>query len=70
MNVKNDITLDIATALSGNSKKWKNIKTKWSKLLDKLSNPTITNETYKQFITATKAEQGKIKDVGGYVGGY
>lgn len=70
MNVKYDINLDIATALSGNSKKWKNIKTKWSKLLDKLSNPVITNETYKQFITATKAEQGKIKDVGGYVGGY
>ena len=65
-----DINLDIATALSGNSKVWKNNKTTWSKLLDKLSKAIVTNETYKQFINASKDDQCKIKDVGGYVGGY
>ena len=29
-----------------------------------------TTETFKEYIAATKDEQSKIKDVGGYVGGY
>ena len=65
-----DINLDIATALSGNSKVWKNNKTTWSKLLEKLSKAIVTSETHKQFINASKDDQCKIKDVGGYVGGY
>ena len=36
----------------------------------KLSEATKTAETYKQFVSASKAEQGKIKDVGGFVGGF
>ncbi len=68
MEIKNDITINIATALSSNSKVWKNKKVLWSKFLDKVSKPVITNETYAQFVKATKAEQGKIKDVGGYIG--
>lgn len=68
MELTNDITLNIATALSSSSKVWKNRKVKWSNFLDKISKPAITNETYAQFIKATKAEQGKIKDVGGYIG--
>lgn len=66
----NDIQLDIATALSGNSKVWKNNRIKWSRLVKKLSKAVVTNETHSQFMRATKDEQGKIKDVGGYVGGY
>lgn len=65
-----DTKLDIATALSGNSKVWKNKKVQWSKLVAKLSNAVVTNETHAQFMRASKDEQGKIKDVGGYVGGY
>lgn len=68
MELTNDITLNIAMALSSNSKVWKNRKIQWSNFLDKISKPVITNETYTQFIKATKAEQGKIKDVGGYIG--
>lgn len=70
MELKYDGKLDIATGLSGNSKVWKNQKLKWSSLVDKLSNPVVTNETYQQFMRANKDEQGKIKDVGGFVGGY
>lgn len=70
MNIQFDNVIDIATGLSASTKKWKNQKVKWSKLLDKLSKPVVTNETHAQFIAANKADQSKIKDVGGFVGGY
>lgn len=65
-----DSYLNIATGLSANSKVWKNTKILWSDLVLKLSEATKTQETYKQFINANKQEQGKIKDVGGFVGGF
>lgn len=68
-NLQYDGQIDIATGLSYNSKVWKNKSVKWSKLAQKLSEPVVTGETYKQFITASKDEQGRIKDVGGFVGG-
>ena len=65
-----DGVLDIATGLSASSKIWKNEKILWSSLVEKLKTEHKTIETYKQFINAPKDEQSKIKDVGGYVGGY
>lgn len=70
INIRYDGIIDIAVGYSANTKIWKNKKAKWSKLLEKFANPTITNETYKQFISANKQDQSKIKDVGGFVGGY
>lgn len=68
-NLQYDGKLDIATGLAFDSRVWKNKSILWSKLVQKLSEPVITGETYKQFIAASKAEQGRIKDVGGFVGG-
>lgn len=65
-----DANLSIAVGLSVTSKVWKNTKIAWSALVQKLSEPVITAETYKQFMHATKDEQSKIKDVGGFVGGF
>lgn len=65
-----DMNLNIAVGLSATSKNWKNISISWSNLVQRLSKPIITNETYKQFINASKDEQSKIKDVGGFVGGF
>ena len=65
-----DGMLDIAIGLSANSKTWKNEKISWGELVQKLKSEHRTIETFKQFISAPKDEQGKIKDVGGYVGGY
>lgn len=70
MEIQYDNIIDIAVGLSASTKKWKNQKAKWSKLLDKLSKPVVTNEAHAQFIAASKADQSKIKDVGGFVGGY
>lgn len=67
---KYDENLDIAIGTSATCKNWKNTNILWSVLVSKLSRPTITPETYKQFMGATKAEQSKIKDVGGFVGGF
>jgi len=63
-------TIDIATGLSAKSKTWKNKKILWSDFVDKIKEEHKTTETYKEFIIASKEEQLKIKDVGGYVGGY
>lgn len=65
-----DANLSIAIGLSVASKVWKNTKITWSTLVQKLSEPIVTAETYKQFMHATKDEQSKIKDVGGFVGGF
>ena len=69
-DIKYDGILEIATGFSANTKVWKNTKARWSKLVNKLSEATKTNETYTQFMRANKADQGKIKDVGGFVGGF
>lgn len=68
--MKYDGTLDIATGLSAGSKIWKNKKITWSELVQKLSEEHKTTETFSEYIAASKEEQSKIKDVGGYVGGY
>lgn len=68
--ISHDGALEIATGYSANTKVWKNTTTRWSKLVIKLSEATRTNETYAQFMRASKTDQGKIKDVGGFVGGH
>lgn len=68
--LKYDGNLSIAVGLNVSSKIWKNTKITWSNLVQKLATPVVTTETYKRFINATKEEQGKIKDVGGFVGGF
>lgn len=65
-----DANLSVAIGLSVASKVWKNTKITWSALVQKMSEPVVTAETYKQFMHATKDEQSKIKDVGGFVGGF
>ena len=68
--MKFDGNLDIATGVGVKSKTWKNNKILWSELVERLSEVSITNETYSEYINLSKIDQGKIKDVGGYVGGY
>lgn len=65
-----DGTIDIATGMSAKSKLWKNKKILWSELVARLGEEHKTNETFKEYMAASKEEQLKIKDVGGFVGGY
>ena len=68
--MKYDGQIDLASGMGAKSRIWKNKKWQWSDLVKKLTTEYKTNETYKEFISASKTDQGKIKDVGGYVGGY
>lgn len=70
MEVKNDITLDIALGNNRKTKKWKNKTIKWSELLDRLSSATRTPETMAEYRAMGREKQSDIKDVGGFVGGY
>lgn len=67
--LRHDITLDIATAKSCSSAKWRNKKTTWKEVADSLKETERTSETIKQYFSYTKDRQDKIKDVGGFVGG-
>lgn len=68
--MKFDGNLDVAIGRSAESKIWKNTKINWSELVQRLSEEHKTTETFKEYLGSTKDEQSKIKDVGGYVGGY
>jgi len=68
--MKYDDKIDIAIGMSARSKIWKNKKMLFSEFAQRLSEGNRTNETYKEYISSSKQEQSKIKDVGGYVGGY
>lgn len=70
IKLKHNDSINIAIGLNVSSKVWKNTKMLWSDLVNKLSKPVVTNETYKRFMEASKEEQSKIKDVGGFVGGF
>jgi predicted P-loop ATPase len=63
-------TFNIAVGMGATSKNWKNKEITWSDLIKKLNSPTVTNETFSEYMKASKGERGKIKDVGGYVGAY
>lgn len=68
--MQNNGQLTIATGFSAKTKIWKNKKLQWSEFVERLQEVQKTNETFKDFINASKEDQHKIKDVGGYVGGY
>lgn len=70
MDLQNNLSLNIAIGLSATSKKWKNTRLLWSDLVQKLSTPVVTAETYKAFMSASREEQNRTKDVGGFVGGF
>lgn len=69
-HMNHDGKLDIAYGVSAESKVWKNKKVLWSELVEKLSIEHKTKETYKEYMALSKTDQGRIKDIGGYVGGY
>ncbi len=70
MKLNNDFDIDIATAHSRLSKKWRNKSWKWSDIVAKCAETKRTGETIAEYLKMSKDEQSNIKDVGGFVGGY
>lgn len=69
-NLKYDFTVDLATAHTRTSKKWRNRHWQWSELLERCSETKRTGETAAEYARMSREEQSNIKDVGGFVGGY
>ena len=70
MSLKFDFDLDIATAHSRLSKKWRNKSWKWSDILSRCADTRRTSETMGEYLRMSREEQSSVKDVGGFVGGY
>ncbi len=61
--------LDIATAKQVFAEIWRNRPVSWRAFAAKCSKTHITHETVKEYAAMTRDAQGRIKDVGGFVGG-
>ncbi len=70
IEVKNDIELNIATGRSRKELTWRNRKTTWSKLVNRVTTTHRTHELYTDYLKMNKDDQANIKDVGGFVGGH
>lgn len=62
--------LNLAFGQSKTSKKWKNETISWQAFVDRLSKPTVTQETEAEYKKMTKSERDSVKDVGGFVAGW
>lgn len=60
----------IAIAPNRKSKTWKNEEYSWDEIVERLSNPVVTQETYEEYQKMDRGARSEIKDVGGYVGGW
>lgn len=59
-------------ALVGDSRystRWTPTRYSWDELVERLSTPVVTGETMAEYDSLTRAAQGNLKDVGGYVPG-
>lgn len=62
-------TYTIAVGRSRTEVSWNNREINWSTLTDKLRYPRRTAETVAQYEAMPRDQKGKVKDVGGFVGG-
>lgn len=62
--------LKISTGRSKKELKWKNKEISWEDLLSKLSKTYRTRETVAEYKKMKVTQQGDIKDIGGFVGGW
>lgn len=61
--------LTITIAGSSRSKVWTGDTLTWEELCERLKKPIRTQESYSEYCKLSKAKQGALKDVGGFVGG-
>lgn len=62
--------LKIAVGRSKTARKWENQEVSWRQLVEHLRNFKVTRETVAEYQAMSKEEQSKVKDCGGFVGGY
>lgn len=64
-----DKKISISIGASRWSMQWTQTTMLWSELCDRLKTPVRTEETVEEYHKMKKADQGKLKDIGGFVGG-
>lgn len=67
--MQNDRITHISVGRSRTSKEWQRTEYLWSEFVERLRTPARTDETVEQYHALPKKEQGRLKDVGGFVGG-
>ena len=67
--LKYDGPLPISRGRSRHETSWKNTSMHWSALLTRLHTTVRTPETLAEYMKLSKADQDRIKDIGGFVGG-
>lgn len=67
--MNNDKKISISIGASRWSKQWTQTTMLWSELCTRLKAPVRTEETVEEYHQMKKAEQGKLKDIGSFVGG-
>ena len=67
--MNNDKKISISIGASRWSKQWTQTTMLWSELCNRLKTPVRTEETVEEYHKMKKADQGKLKDIGGFVGG-
>lgn len=69
MTFENDKEIIISVAGSRRAMVWKPQKMMWSDFINRISQVVVSTETLQEYKTMSKAQQGELKDVGGFVGG-
>lgn len=67
--MNNDKKISISIGASRWSVQWTQTTMLWSELCTRLKAPVRTKETVEEYHKMKKADQGKLKDIGGFVGG-
>lgn len=65
-----DYKIEIATAPRCTSTNWRNKTMPWSALVERCATPKRTGETAAEYKRMNRNERSRVKDVGGFVGGY
>lgn len=63
------VEISVSIAESRKTLEWQNVRVTWGQLAQRLSAPTVTPESWDEFLALPHDVQGDIKDVGGWVGG-
>ncbi len=67
--MKNDRLIHVSVGVSRVSKSWTASEYMWSDFVARLRTPQRTPETFEEYNKLSKMDKGRLKDVGGFVGG-
>lgn len=67
--MQHDRKITVSVAGSRYSTNWQRAEYMWSEFIERLRTPQRTAETFEAYMQLSKAQQGTLKDIGGFVGG-